>query len=549
MPTQTEARPQAILYAAKSTEDVHDSIPAQLAECRGMANDEGFPVDGEYQDEAASAFKADRGPGLAAALEHVERIKGVLIVQHSDRLARGDGRTARHLAEIYFWALRRNVTLRSVQDDSTFTNPILAVALGERNAEDSRRKSLAVRAGLKRRQAVGKHSGARPYGYRHRDGELEKVEAEAAIVRRIFAEYAAGVTQLQITRTLRADGVPTVRGGEWHQGTVRAILANSVYVGRIGEAPGKHQAIIDEETWANVEQLRSAKARTGRGRPPKGQHLFRKGMLRCQCGEAMVPRTDPNRRTGPTETYYCYGRKQNPESCSMPPIRRELIDTAVYAYFENVGLDIEATRCQLAESRDRKLVEVRALLGAAEREAQKARERLDRVRRDYQDGKLAADDWAEQREQLTDEHLGAVAEVRRLGDQQQEVTEWGELRDVEADVLRKLSEVRKAIAGEISGPDDVAAVRAARSRLFSRFVVSPFDPRLWRNAGRRFAPMSVEHQSALLNANDFLIEVWVRTESLLRPGEREGYDENWHPILRREPLQQAENNYAKSLVT
>jgi hypothetical protein len=41
-------------------------------------------------------------------------------VQHSDRLARGDGRSARHLVEIALWALKVGVTLRCVEDLDTF---------------------------------------------------------------------------------------------------------------------------------------------------------------------------------------------------------------------------------------------------------------------------------------------------------------------------------------------------------------------------------------------------------------------------------------------
>jgi hypothetical protein len=46
----------------------------------------------------------------ALASEHGE---AELWVQHSDRLARGDGRTARHLVEISLWALKANVAVRS----------------------------------------------------------------------------------------------------------------------------------------------------------------------------------------------------------------------------------------------------------------------------------------------------------------------------------------------------------------------------------------------------------------------------------------------------
>src|SRR4051794_10617594 len=95
----------AVLYAAKSTEDKRGSIGTQFEDSRAAA--EGREIVAEYHDEAASAFKSDRGPGLKAALEHAERLAPcALIVQHSDRLARGDGKRAAHLVEHALWALK-----------------------------------------------------------------------------------------------------------------------------------------------------------------------------------------------------------------------------------------------------------------------------------------------------------------------------------------------------------------------------------------------------------------------------------------------------------
>lgn len=102
---QEQRSREAILYAAKSTEDKRGSIPTQLADGREFADRAGLPVAAEYADEAASAWSGDRGPQLAAALAHAERIGAALIVQHSDRLARGDARQARHLIEIYLLSL------------------------------------------------------------------------------------------------------------------------------------------------------------------------------------------------------------------------------------------------------------------------------------------------------------------------------------------------------------------------------------------------------------------------------------------------------------
>ena len=84
----------AILYAAKSTEDRRGSIPTQLADCRAAAEAEGRGVVSQYSDESAAAHTGNRGPGLERAMAHAERAGAELRVQHSDRLARGDGKRA-----------------------------------------------------------------------------------------------------------------------------------------------------------------------------------------------------------------------------------------------------------------------------------------------------------------------------------------------------------------------------------------------------------------------------------------------------------------------
>jgi DNA invertase Pin-like site-specific DNA recombinase len=514
---------KAIVYAAKSTEDIRGSIPTQLQDGRAMAGREGWDVVGEYVDEAASAWKGDRGPGLAAALDHAERISPcVLVVQHSDRLARGDGRTARHLGEIYFWALKARVAIRSAQDDSTFTNPLLAFAMGERNAEDSRRKSLSVKAGMRRRAQAGKfHGGPRPYGFKPVDGRLRAVESEHAVVRRIDAEFLAGKTLTAIARDLHADGLRTAQGRVWRPSTVRAILANPIYAGRMRnkgeEFPADADACRSDKDHESIQKMLVEPSSVTRGRLPNGNFLFRRGMLRCgQCGYAMTSRTD--RRYG-LEDYLCTGRMmQGVEFCDMSSIRRVDVDSAVYRYFEQVGLDVEATRLAVAEARDRKLVEVRALRDDAEREARRAEERLARVRRDYMDGKIDANDWREFRDELEAERDAARAEAERLTTQQREVEAWGELRDAEAETWRRLSEIRAVIAGEVRDAEGLDAVRAALGRTFEHFVVRRSVPRV--------------HVELIADAG-LVIDPVVRGRAIA------GYSEKLRPILRRQSLTDA----------
>ena len=130
----------------------------------------------------------------------------------------------------------------------------------------------------------------------------------------------------------------------------------------------------------------------------------------------MVPRTVRNSSGSVSEFYLCDGRKLDPKSCDVPPTRRAEIDEAVFTYFEQVGLDLDATREQIQQAVDHKLTEVRALCEAAEKAAQEATERLARVKRDYTHGDLTASEWRELRVDLA-EREAAFAEVERLRQQ------------------------------------------------------------------------------------------------------------------------------------
>lgn len=480
---------KAILYAAKSTADEKGSIPTQLDDGRALAERDGLEVVGQYSDESASAWSGDRGPQLKAAKEHAERLAAdegecALIVQHSDRLARGDGKQAAHLVEYALWAIKSDVKIRSIQDPQTFSDLLYAVVTGQRNTEDSRRKSQSVRDGMKRRAARGLYTGRRPYGYAN-DPErgLVIVPGEAEIVRRIFAEFLAGRSMVAIARGLHEDGVPTMTGATWRQAQISGILRRAVYAGKLGYDgelhDGQHEAILDAETWQRASDLLAVRGPSqGRGRPPKGHHLFRDGMLRCgSCGDAMVPRT----KTKPywQEYYCCTGHIQLGDSyCTQGCVKRSDVDEAVFDRFTKVGLDIEATREALREAHDRRLAEVRTALRDAEREAHQARERLARVRRDYTDGKLDADDWREFKEDLTAEQDAAVAVVARLRDQEADVDGWSELKDAEAETLHHLADIRRAVIGEIRAAEGLDAVRAALRRLFESFTIYPDEARI-----------------------------------------------------------------------
>jgi Recombinase len=415
----------------------------------------------------------------------------------------------------------------SLQDPSTFENIVLAAVMGERNSEDSKRKSLATKAGLRARREKGLWGGGpRPYGYDYdkQSEMLVPLKAEAVVVVRAFNEFAGGKSLSAISRTLEADNVAPRRGRHWRASTIGQILSNPVYVGKMRHADevfdGVHEPIVEQKLWDEAQVLLQARRKKGRGRPPKGNHLLRGGLLKCTCGGTRICRSDSRRSD--YEVYVCE-RRHMEAACDSPILPRRVVDGALYAYFEQVGLDVDATRAQLVEARDRKLDEVRALSSQAETEKRRAEDRLTRVRRDYQDGKITAEDWSDFREELSAEMEGATAEVERLIKQVAEAESWGILQDAEHDTLARLSGLRAAMAGEINDAEGVNAVRAALTRLFDHFVLREAEP------GTRI-------HADLAWQGDLIIEPVIREEVI------EGFT-NYRPIFRREPLYSADKKY------
>ena len=157
----------AVVYAAKSTKDKHLSIPEQLEDCREMAadpeNDGVWTIVSEFSDENFTAYTGNRGPGLAAAIDHAKRTAAehgqcFIVAQHTSRFARGDGArpdAPRALVELWHEWARTNVRGRLVENDSAMASSAQAAAQGEADHNDS-----SARASGSRRDCAGEPNEA-----------------------------------------------------------------------------------------------------------------------------------------------------------------------------------------------------------------------------------------------------------------------------------------------------------------------------------------------------------------------------------------------------
>lgn len=164
-----------------------------------------------------------------------------------------------------------------------------------------------------------------PYGYKKifiKDGKrkcptLEIIPEQADIVRMVFDMYVnQDMGRVNIANRLNELNVPTATGKRWAQYTIKDMLENVHYIGKVrwnwrrtvtlvedgefiktskhskvGEYllyDGKHEAIISEELFE------AAQAKQGRNHRAKHNTKIRNplaGLLYCHCGRAMTMRT------------------------------------------------------------------------------------------------------------------------------------------------------------------------------------------------------------------------------------------------------------------
>jgi site-specific DNA recombinase len=75
---------------------------------------------------------------------------------------------------------------------------------------------------------------AAPLGYgRDREGGLMVLDAESAVVLRIFGMRRAGSSLMSIARDFNSEGVASKRGGKWYPATISYMLDNPKYRGLI----------------------------------------------------------------------------------------------------------------------------------------------------------------------------------------------------------------------------------------------------------------------------------------------------------------------------
>lgn len=119
-----------------------------------------------------------------------------------------------------------------------------------------------------------------PYGFADRNGALVPESEEAAQVAAFFRMYQGGMSLRQIAEAASRQDVPTSRGGQWRASTVRHILRNPIYIGRLRRngmvREGGPPAIVNRELYETVQRgltRRAKRASSAVVKPPAAQSV------------------------------------------------------------------------------------------------------------------------------------------------------------------------------------------------------------------------------------------------------------------------------------
>lgn len=326
---------QYAIYLRKSRADLEaeargegETLARHRAALRSLAERRGLYVAKEYSELVTGDSIAAR-PQMQALLEDVKRgMYAGVIVNDVDRLGRGDSIDQEIIKYTFVAGHCLIITpSRDINPASPTDEDVLDFSMFFARFE-YRKIAQRLTQGRTRSAIAGNFISARvPYGYRKvtKDNRitLEVDEDSARIVRLIFNWYANHQYGLNAIATKLNDmGLRTYRGYTFSRATVKNMLRNPIYTGRIvwgktttipsiedghrskkhiastpSVAENAHPAIVSDELFERVQ-----------GMFKEADHLYPKntakalknplaGLLYCsRCGKAMCARGKPKGR-------------------------------------------------------------------------------------------------------------------------------------------------------------------------------------------------------------------------------------------------------------
>lgn len=266
------------------------------------------------------------------------------------------------------------------------------------------------------------------YGYDRKIGEKIQTinEFEASIVREVFDMFVnKHMSCLEIANSLNERKIPTKENAVWHTRTIKNMLTNCNYVGRVRyatkdknrhfEAEGAHEPIISKELYEetqNLIQKISVKSYTKR---PKEDSYY-SGILFCaKCGGKMTShgnyRKDKNGNIDVGRDYRCsnYIKK----TCSASNVSHKKVEQAFRDYINNIEDLSIPDEIKIAEQQERQRQNADLLNGLYKQE--KALEHKEKeIVKFYVSGSMELGDYMEIKKTIEKEKVNMMSKIQEL---------------------------------------------------------------------------------------------------------------------------------------
>ncbi len=495
---------RAALYARYSSERQDErSIKDQLRLCREHAASMGATVAAEFTDYAMTGAHLRSRPGVLALVEAATGgAIDAVIAEGLDRLSRDQ----EDIAWLYKRLTHAGVAIVTLAEGAV--DELHVGFKGTMNALYLKGLAAQIRRGQRGRIAEGRAAGGLSYGYRMvrrigPDGELvrglrEIDPGQAQVVRRIFKDYARGISPREIAKSLNAAGTRAPRGGLWNMSTIvgnrarrNGILHNELYAGRLiynrermvrdpdtgrrvhrlnpraewvtTQVPALR--IVDAATWRAVQDLKSRYGNYAIAHRRRPKRLL-SGLVECGACGGPATLVRPGR-------YGCTANRQRGTCANGATIAAAELESRALDGLASLLLDPEAV-AEYARTLHAEIGKGRA---QAARQARQDARRLDRTAREIERLVDAITDGADTpavRARLVDleaTKARLAAEQDAAGDGAGKVIEF---HPKAPDLYRRrIGELREALARDAAKPEAAAILRS----LVARLVISPTEKR------------------------------------------------------------------------
>ncbi len=320
---------KAVEYLRYSSDNqTEQSIEGQMRVCHEYAKRNDIVIVDTYIDRAMTGTNDNRKDFQRMLKDSAKQAWDYVIVYKLDRFSRNKYEMAMHKKTLKDNGVKLLSAMENIPDTP---EGIILESLLEGMAEYySAELSQKVKRGMKESRLKGNFTGGFVlYGYKVVNKKLVIDEDKAAVIRRIYTEYASGVYVKDIIEGLTRDGIYN-RGKPFARNTVYNTLKNEKYGGIYRHGNEVFDNIYPRIVPENIFRIvRESIEKNHYGKHDSEMSFLLKNKVICgYCGKPVASESGTAKNRSVKRYYKCSGRKGGSD-CKKATIRKDILENLV----------------------------------------------------------------------------------------------------------------------------------------------------------------------------------------------------------------------------